>query len=77
MENRKIQDQKENTKTEDTVGKNIEDRERKKLTAQHLNARHFLPKNYEIVTTGKRRYVDEDGMKWTQYTVKIKNLSNS
>ena len=75
MENRKIQDQKTNTK--DESGKNIEDRERKKLTAQHLNARHFLPKNYEIVTTGKRRYVDEDGMKWTQYTVKIKNLSNS
>ena len=75
MENRKIQDQK--TNTEKRVGKNIEDRERKKLTAQHLNARHFLPKNYEIVTTLKRRYKDEYGMGWTQYTVKIKNLSNS
>ena len=75
MENRKIQDQK--TNTEKRVGKNIEDRERKKLTAQHLNARHFLPKNYEIVTTGTRIYRDKNGMKWTQYTVKIKNLSNS
>ena len=71
MENRKIQDQKINTKRR--VGKNIEDRERKKLTAQHLNARHFLDKDYELVTTSTRKYVDEDGMKWTQWTIRIKN----
>ena len=59
------------------VGKNIEVRERKEYNARHLNARYFLPKNYEIVTTGTRIYRDKDGMKWTQYTVKIKNLSNS
>ena len=51
--------------------------ENKKYNYLHLNTRYFLPKNYEIVTTLKRRYVDEDGMKWTQYTVKIKNLSSS
>ena len=35
---------------------------------------HYIsPDSYEIVTTLKRRYVDEDGMKWTQYTVKIKS----
>ena len=71
MENRKIQDQKTNTK--DESGKNIEDRERKKLTAQHLNARHFLDKDYELVTTSTRRYTDADGMKWTQSTIRIKN----
>ena len=59
------------------VGKNIEVRERKEYNARHLNARYFLPKNYKIITTGTRKYADAGGMKWTQWTIKIKNLSNS
>ncbi len=59
------------------VGKNIEVRERKEYNARHLNARYFLPRNYKIITTGTRKYVDADRMKWTQWTIKIKNLSNS
>ena len=53
-------------------GKSIEVRESKEYTARHLNARHFLPKNCEIVTTGTRIYRDKDGMKWTQRFVRIK-----
>ena len=35
---------------------------------------HYIPPDsYEIVTTLKRRYVDEDGMGWTQYTVKVRS----
>ena len=54
-------------------GKNIEVRESKKYNAWHLNARHFLSKNYEMITTGTRKYVDADGMKWIQWTIQIKN----
>ena len=54
-------------------GKNTEVRESKEYNARHLNARYFLPKNYEIVTTGTRKYVDADGMKWAQCTIQIKN----
>ena len=57
-------------------GKNIEVRESKKYNAWHLNTRYFLPKNYKIITTGTRNYRDKDRMKWTQWTIKIKNLSN-
>ena len=71
--NRKIQNQKENTKIEDTDGKSIEVRESKEYTARHLNARHFLPKNCEIVTTGTRIYRDKDGLKWPQWFVRIKH----
>jgi len=54
-------------------GKSIEVRESKEYTDRHLNARHFLSKNYEIVTTGTRKYVDADRMKWTQWFVRIKH----
>ena len=54
-------------------GKNIEVRESKKYNAWHLNASHFLSKNYEMITTGTRKYVDADGMKWAQWTIQIKN----
>jgi len=35
---------------------------------------YYIPSDsYEIVTTLIRKYKDEDGMGWTQYTVKIKS----
>jgi len=35
---------------------------------------HYIPPDsFEIVETCKRRYKDEYGMGWTQYTVKIKS----
>jgi len=34
---------------------------------------HYIkPDTFEIVTTLIRKYKDEHGMKWTQYTVKIR-----
>jgi hypothetical protein len=34
---------------------------------------HYIPPDtFEIVTTLIRKYKDEHGMKWTQYTVKIR-----
>ena len=55
------------------VGKNIEVRERKEYNARHLNARYFLPKNYKIITTETRKYIDAVGMKWIQWDIQIKN----
>ena len=39
------------------------------------NGKYILSdsKDYEIVTTLIRKYKDENGMGWTQYTVKIKS----
>ena len=35
---------------------------------------HYIkPDSFEIVTTLIRKYKDENGMGWTQYTVKIRN----
>ena len=35
---------------------------------------HYIPPDsFEIVTTLIRKYKDENGMGWTQYTVKIKS----
>lgn len=34
-------------------------------------------RDYEIVTTLIRKFKDEKGMGWTQYTVKVKNKRNS
>ena len=34
-------------------------------------------RDYEIVTTLIRKFKDESGMGWTQYTVKIKNKKKS
>jgi len=48
-------------------------RESKEYNARHLNAKHFLPKNYEIITTGTRNYRDANRMKWTQWDIQIKN----
>ena len=37
---------------------------------------HYIkPDSFEIVTTLIRKYKDENGMGWTQYTVKIRNKS--